>query len=158
MAHIARAALESIAYQSAALLQAMSRDAVATGGAGERAARGRRRLREQPADAVPGRPAGHSRGAPGLRGNHRAGRAYLAGLSSGVYQSTEELSALWKAERRFVPTLEHDRAQELMARWEHAVGRRHCPTRPDSRPARRCLPPVTGVRKGWHGQAIKAIA
>src|SRR5690606_9287262 len=33
MAHIARAALESIAYQSAALLQAMSRDAVAAGGA-----------------------------------------------------------------------------------------------------------------------------
>ena len=49
------------------------------------------------------------------------GAASLAGLATGVYQSTEELSALWKAERRFTPTLPHDRAQELMARWEHAV-------------------------------------
>ena len=55
------------------------------------------------------------------------GAAYLAGLSTGVYQSTEELSALWKAERRFVPTLEHDRAQELMARWEHAVAQTALP-------------------------------
>ncbi len=49
------------------------------------------------------------------------GAAYLAGLSSGVYQSTEELSSLWKAERRFVPTMDKARADELMARWERAV-------------------------------------
>ena len=49
------------------------------------------------------------------------GAAYLAGLSSGVYGSTDELSRLWRAERRFVPTLPAARAQELMARWEHAV-------------------------------------
>jgi glycerol kinase len=49
------------------------------------------------------------------------GAAYLAGLSSGVYQSTEELSALWKAERRFLPTLGKGRADELMQRWEQAV-------------------------------------
>lgn len=33
------------------------------------------------------------------------GAAYLAGLSSGVYRSTDELSDLWRAERRFMPTL-----------------------------------------------------
>jgi glycerol kinase len=49
------------------------------------------------------------------------GAAYLAGLSSGVYRSTDELSGLWRAERRFLPTLEPTRAQELMAQWEHAV-------------------------------------
>ena len=49
------------------------------------------------------------------------GAAYLAGLSSGVYRSTDELSRLWRADRRFVPTLSSARAQELMANWEHAV-------------------------------------
>ena len=49
------------------------------------------------------------------------GAAYLAGLSSGVYASTSELSHLWRADRRFVPTLSNSRAQELMANWEHAV-------------------------------------
>ena len=49
------------------------------------------------------------------------GAAYLAGLSCGVYSSTAELSKLWRADRRFVPTLGSARAQELMAKWEHAV-------------------------------------
>ena len=49
------------------------------------------------------------------------GAAYLAGLASGVYASTAELSDLWRAERRFVPTLPRAQAQTLMARWEHAV-------------------------------------
>ena len=49
------------------------------------------------------------------------GAAYLAGLSSGVYAGTEALSSLWRAERRFLPTLSSHRAQECMARWEHAV-------------------------------------
>jgi glycerol kinase len=49
------------------------------------------------------------------------GAAYLAGLAVGVYRNTEELSALWRAERRFLPTLSTARATELMARWEHAV-------------------------------------
>ena len=49
------------------------------------------------------------------------GAAYLAGLSSGVYASTDELSHLGRADRRFVPTLSNGRAQELMANWEHAV-------------------------------------
>jgi len=49
------------------------------------------------------------------------GAAYLAGLSSGVYRSTDELSQLWRADRRFVPTLSSARAQALMANWEHAV-------------------------------------
>jgi len=49
------------------------------------------------------------------------GAAYLAGLSSGVYGSTTELSAMWRAERTFLPTLSADRAADLMAQWEHAV-------------------------------------
>jgi glycerol kinase len=49
------------------------------------------------------------------------GAAYLAGLSSGVYSGTAELSALWRAERRFTPHLDPARAAELMAHWEQAV-------------------------------------
>ena len=37
------------------------------------------------------------------------GAAYLAGLATGVYRSTDELSSLWQAERRFVPTLAPER-------------------------------------------------
>ncbi|WP_370680075.1 glycerol kinase GlpK [Comamonas sp. GB3 AK4-5] len=122
MAHIARAALESIAYQSAALLLAMSRDAVANGGAAvselrvDGGACVNNLLMQFQADLL---------GIPVVRPacveTTALGAAYLAGLSTGVYQSTQELSALWKAERRFVPTMDQHRAEELMARWEHAV-------------------------------------
>ena len=49
------------------------------------------------------------------------GAAFLAGLSSGVYRSKDELAALWRAERTFFPTLSADRAAALMAQWERAV-------------------------------------
>ena len=58
---------------------------------------------------------------PAITETTALGAAYLAGLASGVYRSTDELSKLWKAERRFVPTLPAGRAAELMARWDHAV-------------------------------------
>ncbi|CAM4126076.1 glycerol kinase GlpK [Comamonas aquatilis] len=122
IAHIARAALESIAYQSAALLLAMSRDAVANGGrpVSELRVDGgacvNNLLMQFQADLL---------GIPVVRPacveTTALGAAYLAGLATGVYQSTEELSALWKAERRFMPTQDKARADELMQRWELAV-------------------------------------
>lgn len=122
IAHIARAALESIAYQSAALLQAMSRDAVSNGGRPvselrvDGGASVNNLLMQFQADLL---------GIPVVRPacveTTALGAAYLAGLSCDVYQSTEELSALWKAERRFMPTLSKERADELMQRWELAV-------------------------------------
>jgi glycerol kinase len=122
VAHIARAALESIAYQSAALLQAMSRDAVAAGAApvAELRVDGgaciNDLLMQFQADLL-GIPVVR----PAVTETTALGAAYLAGLSSGVYGSTSELSEMWRAERRFLPTLGADRAAELMARWEHAV-------------------------------------
>ncbi|MDR2333250.1 MAG: glycerol kinase GlpK [Burkholderiaceae bacterium] len=122
LAHIARAALESIAYQSAALLQAMSRDAVAAGGAPvtelrvDGGASVNNLLMQFQADLL---------GIPVVRPacveTTALGAAYLAGLSCGLFKSTEELSALWKAERRFMPTMHRSRATELMTHWEHAV-------------------------------------
>jgi len=122
VAHIARAALESIAYQSAALLLAMSRDAVAAGAAPvselrvDGGACVNDLLMQFQADLL-GIPVVR----PAVTETTALGAAYLAGLACGVYKSTGELSALWKAERRFLPTLEAGRAAELMARWEHAV-------------------------------------
>ncbi len=122
VAHIARAALESIAFQSAALLQAMSRDAVASGGAPvaelrvDGGACVNDLLMQFQADLL---------GIPVVRPQvietTALGAAYLAGLSCGVYRSLDELSAQWQVERRFLPTLSRERAQELMQRWEHAV-------------------------------------
>ena len=122
VAHIARAALESIAYQSAALLQAMSRDAVAAGAApvAELRVDGgaciNDLLMQFQADLL-GIPVVR----PAVTETTALGAAYLAGLSSGVYANTDELSAMWRVERRFLPTLSATRAEELMAQWEHAV-------------------------------------
>ena len=122
VAHIARAALESIAYQSSALLQAMSRDAVAAGAAPvselrvDGGACVNDLLMQFQADLL-GIPVVR----PVVTETTALGAAYLAGLACGVYQGTGELSGLWQAERCFLPTLGSDRAAELMARWEHAV-------------------------------------
>ena len=122
LAHIARASLESIAFQSAALLQAMSRDAVQAGGMSVAELRVdggaciNNLLMQFQADLL-GIPVVR----PAVTETTALGAAYLAGLATGVYKSTDELSDLWRAERRFLPTLAAARAQELMARWEHAV-------------------------------------
>ena len=122
VAHIARAALESIAYQSAALLHAMSRDAVAAGAAPvselrvDGGACVNDLLMQFQADLL-GIPVVR----PAVTETTALGAAYLAGLACGAYKSTAELSAMWKAERRFMPTLDSGRAAELMAAWEHAV-------------------------------------
>jgi glycerol kinase len=122
VAHIARAALESIAYQSAALLLAMSRDSTSAGGAPvselrvDGGACVNDLLMQFQADLL-GIPVVR----PAVTETTALGAAYLAGLASGVFRDRDQLAALWRAERRFVPTLGRDRAGELMAGWEHAV-------------------------------------
>jgi glycerol kinase len=122
LGHIARAALESIAFQSAALLQAMSRDAVAAGAAPvselrvDGGASVNDLLMQFQADLL-GIPVVR----PAVTETTALGAAYLAGLAAGVYRGTDELAALWKAQRRFVPASDASRAAEAMARWEHAV-------------------------------------
>jgi len=122
MAHIARAALESIAFQSAALLGAMSRDAAASGAPPvaelrvDGGASANDLLMQFQADLL---------GIPVLRPQvietTALGAAYLAGLGVGLYANADELAANWRIERTFLPTLSRDRAGELMARWERAV-------------------------------------
>ena len=122
IAHIARAALESIAFQSAALLHAMSRDAVEAGGSRvselrvDGGACVNDLLMQFQADLL-GIPVVR----PAITETTALGAAYLAGLATGLYQSTDELTDLWQVERRFLPTLATSRATELMEQWEHAV-------------------------------------
>jgi glycerol kinase len=122
LAHIARAALESIAYQSAALLQAMSRDAMAAGAAPvaelrvDGGASINDLLMQFQADLL-GIPVVR----PAVTETTALGAAYLAGLSSGVFADRDEIASLWRAEKRFEPSGQAAHAAELMARWEHAV-------------------------------------
>ncbi len=119
-AHIARAALESIAFQSAELLEAMQKDSQqqlselrVDGGAAANDL-----LMQFQADLL---------GVPVVRPRvletTALGAAYLAGLTVDLWKSREELAAHWKAERRFVPRMERKAAAERMARWREAVGR-----------------------------------
>ena len=118
VAHIARAALESIAFQSAALLQSMNRDATVAvtelrvdGGACVNDL-----LMQVQADLL-GIPVVR----PAVIETTALGAAYLAGLQAGVYSGLDELSAQWRVDRTFYPTLPRDQAQERMDRWERAV-------------------------------------
>ncbi|MES2480395.1 MAG: glycerol kinase GlpK [Pseudomonadota bacterium] len=122
LAHIARAALESIACQSAALLQAMSRDAQAAGGAPlaqlrvDGGACVNNLLMQFQADLL-----GIAVVRPAVTETTALGAAYLAGLTAGVWSGREAVGALWRAERVFEPAWGRDRAQERMAQWERAV-------------------------------------
>ena len=118
MAHIARAALESIAFQSTALLQAMNRDAKQAvaelrvdGGACVNDL-----LMQFQADLL---------GIPVLRPQvietTALGAAYLAGLTAGIYQSPQELAQHWRVERQFEPRISRDEADHKMAAWDRAV-------------------------------------
>jgi len=122
VAHIARAALDSIAFQSAAVLKAMSRDAVAAGGEAlaelrvDGGACANDLLMQFQADLL---------GIPVLRPKvietTALGAAYLAGLTVGVFPSREALAAHWQLERRFEPRITRAQADESMQLWEAAV-------------------------------------
>ena len=122
LGHIARAALESIAFQSAALLQAMAADAQAAGAAEIRELRVdggacvNDLLMQFQADLL---------GIPVVRPKvvetTALGAAYLAGLAVGSYRNLDELSAQWQVERRFEPLMARDEAARRMAEWERAV-------------------------------------
>jgi glycerol kinase len=122
VAHIARAALESIAFQSAALLQAMGRDLAQASASPVQELRVdggacvNNLLMQFQADLL-----GLDVVRPEVVETTALGAAYLAGLSTGVFASTDELRALWRAERRFTPQRPPDYAAEQMLLWENAV-------------------------------------
>lgn len=122
MAHIARACVESIAYQSAALLRATDADLRATGLPPLRELRvdgGASRndlLMQFQADLL-GIPVVR----PKITETTALGAAWLAGLAVGLWPNTQSLENLWQAERRFEPQMDRVKAEAHMQLWEHAV-------------------------------------
>jgi glycerol kinase len=118
--HIARAALESIAYQVSDLLDAMRADAGIAlselrvdGGAASNDT-----LLQFQADLL---------GVPVLRPavieTTALGAAYLAGLAVGFWKSADELTGQWRVERKFEPRMPQSRVAALRERWAAAVER-----------------------------------
>ena len=122
-AHLVRATLESIAYQTRELIDAMQADSGAVleelrvdGGAAQNDflmqfqsdILGRRIVR--PADTE----------------TTALGAAYLAGLATGLWRSTDEIEQFWRADKVFEPQMDPSRREELFAGWKAAVGKALC--------------------------------
>ena len=116
-AHIVRATLEAIAFEVRDVLETMPNRRRA-------AARRRRRLGQRPALPAPGRP-GRRRGASGpkLVETTALGAAFLAGLGTGVWSSTDDLRETWQLDRTFTPAADRTAADAAHARWIDAVER-----------------------------------
>jgi glycerol kinase len=119
-AHIARAALASIAYQVADLLNAMQKDSAIAlnelrvdGGASKNDL-----LMQFQADIL---------GVPVIRPvvteTSALGAAYLAGLAVGYWESTEEIASKWHSERRFHPFMNNSEREQRLFEWHRAVER-----------------------------------
>ena len=119
-AHIARAAVESIAFQVADLVAAMQADSGlplpemrVDGGASKDDL-----LMQFQADLL-----GVPLVRPAETETTALGAAYLAGLAVGLWQSAEELSALQKIDRRYEPKMPREQAAALRKQWQRAVER-----------------------------------
>lgn len=117
-AHIARAALDGIAYQVADILTAMQADAgmPVTELRVDGGAAANNLLMQFQADLL---------GVPVVRPRQlestAQGAAYLAGLASGFWQDEAEIASLWKADRVFEPSMAAERKAALLAGWAKAL-------------------------------------
>ncbi len=118
--HIIRATVESLAYQTRDVLEAMRSDAgipinslKVDGGASAN-----NFLMQFQADIL---------GAKVLRPScietTALGAAYLAGITTGYWKNTDDVIGNWKLEQTFDPAMKEPRRQELISGWEKAVGR-----------------------------------
>jgi glycerol kinase len=119
-AHIARAAIESIAFQTADLLTAMNMDSGVEltelrvdGGATRNDA-----LLQFQADILQ-IPVVR----PKMAETTALGAAYLAGLAVGFWKDKDELADHWQADRSFEPAMQSAEAHVLLDRWHEAVSR-----------------------------------
>ena len=119
-AHLARAALDAIALQSAEVLDAMQADSGITlselrvdGGASAN-----NLLMQRQADLL---------GVPVVRPKvvetTALGAAYLAGLATGYWQGPADIEANWQVDRRFEPRMSDSERKSLRARWDEGVAR-----------------------------------
>jgi glycerol kinase len=119
-AHLARAAVESIAHQTADLLEAMKSDGGppvselrVDGGAARNNA-----LLQCQADLLQAPVV-----RPRITETTALGAAYLAGLAAGYWKSRQELHSQWQVDRRFDPQRGAAEVASLRARWAEAVAR-----------------------------------
>jgi len=119
-AHVARAALESIALQVADLLDAMSADCgiAASELRADGGAAANDTLMQIQADLL-GVPVVR----PAVTETTALGAAYLAGLGAGVWRSADDLVGQWRVDRRFEPRMPRADAARLRSRWADAVER-----------------------------------
>jgi glycerol kinase len=117
-AHLARATLESIAFQSADLLHAMESDSgiplrelKADGGASRNGL-----LMQFQADLL-GVPVVR----PAMTESTALGAAYLAGLATGFWADRHEVAAHARTGARFDPAISRQEASRLQQRWQRAV-------------------------------------
>ncbi|MBL8234494.1 MAG: glycerol kinase GlpK, partial [Bryobacterales bacterium] len=122
-AHIVRATLESIAYQTREMIEAMEADSGqplaelrVDGGA-----TANNFLMQFQADIL-----GKRIVRPADIETTALGAAYLAGLATGVWKSLHELEQFWRADRVFEPAMRADQRETLWQGWKHAV--RQCRT------------------------------
>ncbi len=118
--HMARASLESIALQTADVIDAMQKDAGipmttlrVDGGAS-----GNSLLMQYQSDIT-----GLVVERPMITETTALGVAALAGLAVGFWDSEEELASKWQLERRFEPQISQDQRESLLYQWHRAVSR-----------------------------------
>jgi glycerol kinase len=119
-AHLARATLEAIAFQTRDVLEAMHSDARivlrslrADGGAARNGL-----LMQFQADIL-GVPVQR----PVINETTALGAAYLAGLASGLWRSTDELASLWSVDAEWTPSMSADQRESLYTQWKKATER-----------------------------------
>jgi glycerol kinase len=119
-AHIVRATLEAIAYQTRELVDAMQADSGARlqelrvdGGAAQNDF-----LMQFQADVL-----GCRIVRPVDTETTALGAAYLAGLAIGVWKDTAEVEQFWRADKIFEPSMDDTRREELFAGWKRAVAK-----------------------------------
>ena len=119
-AHIARAALDGIAFQTMDIVAAMEKDAgvplqnlKVDGGAARN-----NLLMQFQADLL-----GVDVVRPNTTETTALGAAFLAGLATGFWSDIDEIKAVWQAERRFTPSMPADAVADAKAAWADAIRR-----------------------------------
>jgi glycerol kinase len=119
-AHLARAALESMCYQTRDAVEAMEADSgtdIPTFKADGGAAANRWMMQFQ-ADIL-----GTPVEVPETLETTALGAAYLAGLAVGFWEDKEELKSRWRLRRRYDPQMDEEERERLYGRWKEAVAR-----------------------------------
>ena len=118
--HIAKAAVDSMAYQTRDVLEAMEADSGVRLGAlnVDGGAVVNDALMQFQADIL-----GVAVDRPRVAETTALGAAYLAGLAVGFWKDTDDVMDNWALDRRFEPRMAAGRREELYAGWKRAVGR-----------------------------------